>query len=197
MGTKEKREEIWITWKKTLLGVIPAILLGGLLGPWIEDRLFSPWVVAIVLILGGLLLIAIEKKPRNPRYHSLADVPWHIILGIGLMQCLAMIPGTSRSAATIMGALIMGVSRTVAVEFSFFLALPTMAAATTYSLIKNGSTLHGSDVMVLVTGFLIAFFVVLTVINFFLHYVKRHDFRFFGWYRIVLGLLVMMYFLTR
>ena len=192
-----KRKEILITWQKTIVGVIPAIILGGLLGSWIEDKLFNPWVVAVALIFGGLILIYVEKKQIKPRYNSLAEIPWQIIIGIGFIQCLAMVPGTSRAAATIIGALIFGASRIAAVEFSFFLAIPTMAAATAYSLLKHGLVMSGSEVVILAVGFMVAFLVALAVIKFFINYIKQHDFKLFGWYRLVLGILVIIYFLVK
>ncbi|MFA6294999.1 MAG: undecaprenyl-diphosphate phosphatase [Candidatus Paceibacterota bacterium] len=191
-----KRKEILATWQKTIVGVIPAIILGGLLGGWIEDKLFNSWVVAGALIFGGLILIYVEKKQIKPRYNSLAEIPWQIIVGIGLIQCLAMVPGTSRAAATIIGALILGASRIVAVEFSFFLAIPTMAAATGYSLLKHGLSMTGSEIVILAFGFITAFFVALAVIKFFINYIKQHNFKLFGWYRLALGILVIIYFLV-
>ena len=190
-----KRKEVSITWQKTIVGVIPAIILGGLFGGWIEDKLFNPLVVAGALILGGLILLYIEKIQIKPRYNSLAEIPWQVVIGIGLIQCLAMIPGTSRAAATIIGALVLGASRIVAVEFSFFLAIPTMAAASAYSLLKHGLTMSGSEMVILTVGFITAFVVALAVIKFFINYIKQHDFKLFGWYRLVIGVLVIIYFL--
>jgi undecaprenyl-diphosphatase len=123
-----KKKEIFGLWYKTIIGVIPAIIVGGLFGSLIEKKLFNPWVVALALIIGGLILLYIERKKIASRFDSISSVPTLTIFFIGLVQCLSMIPGTSRSAATIIGAMILGVSRVAAVEFSFFLAIPTMIA---------------------------------------------------------------------
>jgi undecaprenyl-diphosphatase len=192
-----KKKEVLITWKKTIIGVIPAIILGGLFGGLIEDKFFDPGVVASALILGGLILIYVEKKQVKSRFNSLTEIPWQIVIGIGLIQCLAMIPGTSRAAATIIGALIFGASRIVAVEFSFFLAIPTMIAASAYSIFKYGLVMSGPELIILIVGFITAFFVALAVIKFFINYIKQHNFKLFGWYRLVLGVLVLIYFLMK
>ncbi len=191
------KQKIISIWKKTILGVIPAIILGGLLGSWLEAHLFNPWVVGAVLIIGGVIIILVEKKHIAPKYNSIAEIPLTTIIGIGLIQCLAMIPGTSRSGATIIGALLLGVSRAVAVEFSFFLAIPTMVAATGYSLIKHSSTISSSELITLAVGFVVAFLVALLVIKFFLNLIKRHNLLAFGYYRLVLGALIFIYFLIK
>ncbi|MEI6397081.1 MAG: undecaprenyl-diphosphate phosphatase [Candidatus Taylorbacteria bacterium] len=189
------RTEIFNVWKKTIVGVIPAIIIGGLLGSFIEKKLFNPWVVACALIVGGVVLIFIEKKQTNHRFESVANIPWLTALFIGLIQCLSMIPGTSRAAATIIGAILLGASRSVAVEFSFFLAIPTMIAASAYSLLKHGAVINGSEYVLLAVGFVAAFFVALTVIKFFINYIKTKNFQPFGYYRIILGVLIVVYFI--
>jgi len=193
---EEAKKQIFLVWKKAIVGVIPAIILGALLANWIEKKLFNPWVVAGALIVGGLILLFIEKKKITPRFNSIAEMPWLTVALIGLIQCLAMIPGTSRSAATIIGALLLGVSRTTAVEFSFFLAIPTMIAASGYSLLKHGLAMSGSEAFLLVIGFIAAFAVAYAVIKFFIGYIKAHDFKIFAYYRIILGTIIVLYFLS-
>jgi len=182
-------------WGKTIIGVIPAIILGALLGKIIEDKLFNPWVVAIMLLLGGVIIIYLEKKHLSVRFNSVHEIPLQAVFLIGLIQCLSMIPGTSRAAATIIGAIILGASRTAAVEFSFFLAIPTMVAAASYSLLKHGAAMTSTELVILMTGFVIAFIVALAVIKFFLNYIKQRDLKPFGYYRIVLGALILIFFL--
>jgi undecaprenyl-diphosphatase len=190
-----KKKEIYYIWYKTIIGVIPAIIIGGILGNFIEKRLFNPWVVAGALIIGGLILIYIERKKIQSRFDSVSSIPMLTIFFIGLIQCFSMIPGTSRSAATIIGAIILGASRTAAVEFSFFLAIPTMIAASGYSLLKHGLVMSGGEVILLIIGFITAFFVALVVIKYFIKYIQSHNFIPFAYYRVVLGVLVLIYFL--
>lgn len=184
-------------WYKTLVGVLPALALGALLGDFIEEKLFNPWVVAAALIVGGVILIAIEKKSRLPRINTIAQLSFKTAFFIGLIQTLAMIPGTSRAAATIIGAMLLGVSRLLAVEFSFFLAIPTMVAASGYSLLKAGFALTASELILLAIGFIVSFTVALTVIKFFLNFVRKNNFVPFGYYRIILGILVLAIFLLK
>lgn len=192
------KSEIFSVWKKTLVGVVPALIIGGLLGNFIESKLFNPWVVVGALMIGGAILIFIEKKQiGGGRFQSVAQIPWLTAFFIGLIQCLSMIPGTSRAAATIIGALLLGASRPAAVEFSFFLAIPTMIAASAYSLLKHGASMSGFEIILLAIGFLSAMFVALGVIKFFMGYIKNHDLKPFGYYRIVLGVLILVYFLWK
>ncbi len=198
-----QKTEIFSIWKKTIIGVVPAIVIGGLLGSFIEERLFSPWVVAGALVIGGIIMIWVEKRRSGAsdssstifKFTSVAEIPWLTALFIGIIQCLSMIPGTSRAAATIIGAMLLGTSRIVAVEFSFFLAIPTMVAASAYSLLKHGMVMSGFEVLLLIIGFVVAFLVALIVIRLFMKYITSHDFKPFGYYRIILGVLVALYFL--
>lgn len=185
----------WDLWKKTIVGVIPAILIGGTLGKYVEEKLFNPYTVAIALFVGGIILIVIENRKKNAVINSVTSLSYGTAVMIGLIQCLAMIPGTSRSAATIIGAMLLGLSRTAAAEFSFFLAVPTMAAASAYSLLKTGFTMTSTEFFVLLIGFIVAFIVALGVISVFMNYISRRDFKPFGYYRIVLGAIVLIYFL--
>ena len=191
----EKKSAALNIWYKTIVGVIPAILIGGIFGGYIQKHLFSPWVVAATLVVGGLVMIYVERKHLRPRFDTVASIPMMTVFFIGLIQCLSMIPGTSRSAATIIGAIILGASRIAAVEFSLYLAIPTMIAATGYSLLKGGFAMSGTEVVLLVIGFITAFFVALSVIRFFIKYIQTNDFIPFAYYRIVLGILVLLYFM--
>ena len=150
-------------WSRIIVAVIPALVIGALLGDYIREMFFNFQVVAMALILGGLIIILIEKRQIIPKYNSIEELPWSIVFLIGLIQCLAMIPGTSRSAATIIGALILGSSRVLAVEFSFFLAIPTMIAASGYGLLKHGLIIDNNQILILSVGFLTSFVVALII----------------------------------
>ena len=194
-GDGKKRKETLNIWSRTIVGVLPAIVLGALLGGVIEEKLFNPWAVATALIVGGVILIFIDRKSGEGRIVSVADLSFRTAFFIGLIQCLAMIPGTSRSAATIIGAMLLGLSRWAAVEFSFFLAIPTMIAASGYSLLKHGSAMSLSELLILAVGFAVSFVTALGVIRFFLRYIQKHDFKVFGYYRMILGILIIVIFL--
>jgi undecaprenyl-diphosphatase len=181
------------TWKKIMVAVIPALVLGALFGGKIRESLFNPTVVAIALIVGGILLIISERIKKREVISSVSDMSYGKALSIGLIQCLALVPGTSRSAATIIGALFLGVSRSAAVEFSFFLAIPTMFAASAYSLVKGGPSIGLHDALVLATGFITAFMVAWIVIRLFLAYIKDRDLTPFGYYRILIGIIVLFF----
>lgn len=182
-------------WLKVIVGVLPAMVLGLLFDDLIDAYLFNPMTVAAMLLIWGLIIIFVEKRNKNIKYESLADVPYATILAIGFFQCLAMIPGTSRSAATIMGAMILGLSRPAAAEFSFFLAIPTMLGATLLKLVKNLGGFTGYQWLLILIGMVLSFIVAFVVIKKFLSYVKKHDFIPFGIYRIILAVIVFVYFL--
>lgn len=185
----------WDIWKKAIVGVLPAIVLGLLLGNFIEDKLFNPWVVAGALLIGGVIILYIEKKKPGGVIGSVADLSYKTAFMIGLIQCLAMIPGTSRSASTIIGALLLGATHLVAVEFSFFLAIPTMVAASGYSLLKHGLNINFEQAMVLLVGFAVAFITALLAVKFLLNYIQKKDFKLFGYYRLVLGAVVLLWWI--
>jgi len=191
-----KNKEILNVWYKTIIGVLPAIIFGALFAGKIEEKLFNPWVVAIALLLGGLIILIIERKNLKPEITSINSLSFKTAFLIGLVQCLSMIPGTSRSAATIIGAMIFGASRIVATEFSFFLAIPTMLAASVYSLFKYKALLNTHQISVLAVGFAISFIVALAVIKFFIKYVQNNNFKIFGYYRVILAILIIAYFLA-
>ena len=182
-------------WLKVIVGVLPAMVLGLLFDDLIDQYLFNPMTVAAMLLVWGLIIIFVEKRNKNIKYESLADVPYTTILMIGFFQCLAMVPGTSRSAATIIGAMVLGLSRPAAAEFSFFLAIPTMLGATLLKLVKNLGGFSGNQWFLILIGMVLSFIVAFVVIKKFLAYVKKHDFIPFGIYRIILAVVVFAYFL--
>lgn len=182
-------------WLKVIVGVLPAMVLGLLFDDLIDQYLFNPMTVAAMLFLWGLIIIFVEKLNKNIKYESLADVPYTTILMIGFFQCLAMVPGTSRSAATIIGAMVLGLSRPAAAEFSFFLAIPTMLGATLLKLVKNLGGFSGYEWVLILIGMVLSFIVAFVVIKKFLAYVKKHDFIPFGIYRIILAAVVFLYFI--
>jgi undecaprenyl-diphosphatase len=192
-GNAEKRDEVLTLWKKTIVGVVPAILIGGILGKKISEHLFNPAVVAGALIVGGIILIILEKLRKTERITDMAALSYRMALAIGLIQCLAMVPGTSRAAATIIGAMLLGASRKTAAEFSFFLAIPTMFAASAYSLMKHFTSLAPVEWQALAVGFAVSFAVALIAISMFMSYIRKNDFQAFGYYRIVLGILVIIF----
>ncbi len=184
----------WRLWLKVLPAVLPALLIGGLLGGTIQDYLYNPVTVAIALITGGIVLLIVENPrfaPSGDRLNSIDDLSFPRAVGIGAVQCLAMIPGTSRSASTIIGGMCFGCSRTLAAEFSFFLAIPTMVAASGYSLMKDGISLDSTQWLALAAGFVTAFLVAWGVVAGFMAFIRKHDFRIFAWYRIALGAVVL------
>jgi len=184
-------------WSKMMVALLPVIILGGLFAKTIEERLFNVWTVAITLILGGLIILVVEKSKINYTIKSMKDLSLKTAFFIGLIQCLSFLPGTSRSGATIIGAMILGVSRPIATEFSFFLAIPTMLLASIYSLIKYSGSLSFSEIIILLTGFFVAFGGALGVVKFLINFVQKNNFKVFGYYRIILGLVIIIYFLIK
>jgi len=186
--------EMFQVWLKAAVGVIPALVVGGLLGSKIQHALFNVMTVASALVIGGVLLIFIEKLAPKAQVTDMAGLSYKRAFLIGCVQCLSMIPGTSRSAATIIGGLFFGASREVAVEYSFFLAIPTMCAASAYSLMKDGGHLTHGQWVATGIGFAVSFLVAWGVIAFFMNYIRKHDFKFFGYYRIALGAILLVVF---
>ncbi len=170
-----------------LIALLPAAAIGAVLHGFIKEVLFNPWIVCTTLILGGFVLLALEGVRFETRYRDATRFPLLMYAKIGLIQCLAMVPGVSRSGATIVGAMLLGADKRAAAEFSFFLAMPTMAGAFTYDLLKNYRILSFDDVTLIVAGFVAAFVSALIVVNTFLAYVSRHGFTPFAWWRIVVG----------
>jgi undecaprenyl-diphosphatase len=178
-------------WSKILVAFIPAMVLGYLFGDYIEQYLFKPIIVAAALIMGGVILLAVERLKQRQTFATVGEITYEIAFLIGCFQCVAMIPGTSRSAATIIGAMILGASRPAAAEFSFFLAIPTMCAASAYTLLKGGIDFTAHQWGLIALGSLVSFFVAYGVIAFLMNFIRKHSFTVFGYYRIVLGLLVL------
>ena len=184
-------------WGKTIVACIPAGVVGVLLDDWLDEHLYNWLVVAIMLILVGVAFLVVEKvmKDRKPQITELKDLGMKQALIIGMFQLIAAVfPGTSRSGATIIGGLMIGVSRTVAAEFTFILAIPVMAGPSLLKMLKFGFHFTGMETAVLGTGMVVAFVVSVIVIRFLMGYIRKHDFKPFGWYRIVLGALVIVYF---
>jgi undecaprenyl-diphosphatase len=173
-----------------IVAFIPAAILGVLFHDLIKTVLFSASVVATTLILGGIAILIIERLKPSPRIFATEQIGVRTALSIGLMQCLALVPGVSRSGATIMGALVLGVERKAAAEFSFFLAIPTLLGATVYDLWKNRAGLDGDGALLIVTGFLAAFIVAMATVKWLIGFVSRHGFAPFAWYRIAFGALL-------
>ena len=173
-----------------LLAFLPAALFGAVAHGFIKTVLFeSPALICVMLILGGLVLLLVDRLPLRPVHHDAMQYPPGLALRIGLFQCLALVPGVSRSGATIVGALLMGCDKRSAAEFSFFLAMPTMAGAFTYDLYKNRDILSADDAALIVVGFLAAFVAALIVVRALLDFVSRHGFSPFAWWRILVGSL--------
>lgn len=191
-------KEIMTMWFKIVASCAPAIVFVVVgLDDWCEEHFYNYLVVAVVLIVYGIAFILIENhnKGKHAKTHTLAEITYQQALLIGVFQLLAAVfPGTSRSGATILGALLIGVSRKVAAEFTFFLAIPVMFGASLMKLVKFGLAFSGLEAALLLIGMLTAFFVSIFIIKFLLGYIKKHDFKVFGWYRIVLGIIVILCF---
>ena len=200
---KSKNEESKITWDKNILNLwvkilvacIPAAIIGLLFDDLLEKYLYNSWVVSAMLILVGIAFIIIENKKQGmkPRVKDIVELTYKDAIIIGLFQVIAAIfPGTSRSGATIIGALLIGVSRTVAAEYTFYLAIPVMFGASLLKILKFGLSFTGAELAVLLVGMIVAFLVSVFIIKFLMNYIKKHDFKVFGWYRIVLGIIVLI-----
>ncbi len=188
-------------WVKIVVACIPAAIVGLLFDDQLNALFYNPTTVAIMLIIFGILFIIIENynKGKNPKINSLAEITYTVAIMIGLFQLIAAVfPGTSRSGATIVGALLIGVSRTVAAEFTFFLAIPVMFGASALKLVKfgiqTGFVMTGNELAILLVGSIVAFIVSILAIKFLMSYIKNNDFKVFGWYRIILGIIVLLYF---
>src|SRR5690348_17151874 len=191
----------WRFVRNILIGFLPSAILGFLLINKIEALLGDPKVVAVAFIVGGIAIIAIERLVKNTPVVGVAEMPLKTVIGVGIAQCLAMIPGVSRSGATIMGALSLGVERRTAAEFSFFLAIPTMLGATTLELAKHHHEImagaHGVGFGTVAVGFVVSFVVALVVVRAFVHYISKHGFAPFAWYRIIVGIAALAWLFAR
>jgi len=195
-SAKEKKDTIWI-WLKVAIGVVPAAILGFLFDDWLDAHFYNYVTVSIMLVIYGILFIFIENrnKYKASKVNSFSNLSYKTAFGIGMFQVLSLIPGTSRSGATILGAILMGTSRPVAAEYSFFMAIPVMLGASALKLIKFGFDFTGLEGAILLVGMVVAFVVSILSIKFLMRYIRNNDFKVFGWYRIVLGVLVLAYFL--
>ena len=193
---RRQRRATWYLWLKILIACLPAAILGFLLDDWLDEHLFNGFVVALMLVVYGVLFIVIENlnRFRQPVITKMSQMNWQIALYIGFFQCLALIPGTSRSGATILGAMLMGCSRKVSAEFSFFLGIPVMLGASLLKLVKFGFHFAGAELFYLILGMLVAFFVSVYSIRFLLGWIRKNDFRPFGYYRIVFGVIVLIWY---
>lgn len=193
---KQKKDTMDI-WFKVIVGVLPAGILGVLFDDWFDQYFYNYQTVAVTLIVYGILFILIENKnkAKATKIKSFKDLSFKTALGIGFFQVLSLIPGTSRSGATILGAIILGTSRNIAAEYSFFLSIPVMFGASALKLIKFGLEFTSLELAVLLTGMIVAFLVSIIAIRFLIRYIKNNDFKAFGWYRIILGILVLVYFI--
>lgn len=193
------KKDTFSLWFKVVVACVPSAIMGFLFDDFLETHLQTPIVIAVMLIFYGVLFILIENwnKKRTATTTSLAEISYKTAFLIGMFQVLSLIPGTSRSGATIIGALLIGVSRVAAAEFTFFLAVPTMLGASAYKLLKFGFDFTGTELFTLALGMAVAFVVSLLIIKFLMSYIKKHDFKVFGWYRIALGIVVLLYFTMR
>ena len=195
---RKQKHETMVLWYKVICAVLPAAVIGILFDDAIHDRFFNPVVVAATLIIYGVLFIVIEnhnERSRRRGMDSLSGLTYRMAFIIGVFQVLSLIPGTSRSGATIVGGILIGCSRTVSAEFSFFLGIPVMFGASLLKILKFGLSFTGTELVVLAIGMIVSFLVSIVSIKFLMGYVKRHDFKAFGVYRIILGILVIGYFM--
>jgi undecaprenyl-diphosphatase len=200
-GLIRKQAMSWRFVRNVLIGFLPSAILGFILINRIEAMLGNATIVAVTLILGGVAILVIERMVKETPVVGVADMPLKTAIGVGVVQCLAMIPGVSRSGATIMGGLALGVERRTAAEFSFFLAIPTMVGATTLELVKHHDTLlsgaSGVGFGAVAVGFIVSFVVAIVVVRGFVHYISRHGFAPFAWYRIVAGAVALAWLTMR
>ena len=193
------KKDTFSMWFKIIFACLPAAVVGLLFDDQLNELFYNPLTVAIALIVFGVLFIFIENynKGKETKINSLSEITYNTALIIGIFQLIAAVfPGTSRSGATIVGALLIEVSRTVAAEFTFFLAIPVMFGASLLKLVKFGFAFTTAELLLLVIGMLVAFVVSMLTIKFLMSYIKKHDFKAFGWYRIILGIIVLIYFMV-
>ena len=196
---EEMKKKTWTLWFRVIIAVLPAAIIGLILDDWFQEKFYNYVSVAVALVFYGVLFIIIERRNKNKemKYNDVYDIDCVTALEIGMFQVLSIIPGTSRSGSTILGASTLSVSRSAAAEFSFFLAVPVMIGASGYKLLKYisnvGFVFSATELIVLIVGTLVAFTVSLVVIKFLMNFVRKHSFESFGWYRIALGIIVLGY----
>ena len=191
-----EKKQTWTLWLRVVIAAIPAAILGLLFDDWFDEHFYNYVVVAIALVAYGVAFIVVERvnRKRSFRVTSVYDIDAKTALSIGAFQCLSLIPGTSRSGSTILGSTVIGVSREAAAEFSFFLAIPVMLGASALKLLKFGFDFTGAEIGILIAGVVTAFLVSVAVIRFLMEFVRSHTFEAFGWYRIILGIVVLLRF---
>lgn len=199
--TSEEKKDTWRLWLNVLIACVPAAIIGLLLDDWLNEHFYNFTTVAIMLIVYGVLFIIIEifNKKRTFKITDCKQITWKLALIIGLVQLLALIPGTSRSGVTILGAMLIGLNRETSAEFSFFLSIPVMFGASLLKIVKffiEGNAITGAQLAFLGVGCIVAFLVSIVVIKFLLKYIKGHDFKVFGIYRIILGIILIIYMLA-
>lgn len=194
--TRQQKLDTMSIWYKVLIGCVPAGILGVLFDDWFDEHFYNYQTVVVTLIVYGILFIVIENwnKGRTAKIRNFQELSYQTAFLIGVIQILSIIPGTSRSGSTILGAILLGTSRYVAAEYSFFLSIPIMFGASFLKIVKFGFDFSGLELAILLTGMVVAFFVSVFAIRFLISYIKKNDFKAFGWYRIVLGLIVLGYF---
>ena len=198
-----EKKQTWILWFKVIAAIIPSGVVGVLFDDWMDEHLHNGIVVAIALIVYGIAFILVERRNTGKHLKTIADVhdiSWKKAIGIGIFQCLSLVPGTSRSGSTILGAIMLGVGRGAGAEFSFFMAIPTMVGASGIKLLKflmSGVGITSQEIAVLVVGCVVSFIVSLLVIKGLMEYVRKHSFSAFGVYRIILGAIVLAYFVMK
>ena len=201
--TAGEKKQTWTLWFKVIVAIIPSGVVGVLFDDWMDEHLHNGIVVAIALIVYGIAFILVERRNNGKHLRLTADVhdiSWKKAIGIGIFQCLSLVPGTSRSGSTILGAIMLGVGRGAGAEFSFFMAIPTMLGASAIKLLKfmlTGVGISGTEIAVLIVGSVVSFIVSLLVIKGLMEYVRKHSFSAFGVYRIILGAIVLAYFLLK
>jgi undecaprenyl-diphosphatase len=183
--------------RNILLAFLPTVVIGALAYGFIKAYLFDPWVVVTTLVLGGIAILVIERHLPVPRHHTVEKMPARAAFGVGLCQVVSMIPGVSRAGATIMGGLMLGLDRRTATEFSFFLAVPTMLAASVLDLYKNWARIDATGLLEIAIGFAAGFVSALIVVRWLIGFVSRHGFGPFAWYRIAVGLVMAIFLLLR
>ena len=185
-----------IMWFKILVSCLPAIIIGLPFNDFIEEKFNNWFVVSVMLIVYGVMFLIVEdyNEKRQAKYNSISEITWKNALFIGIFQVLSLIPGTSRSGATIIGGILVGASRTVAAEYTFFLAIPVMFGASLLKIVKFGMNFTSWEVVILLVGMVVSFVVSILAIKFLMGYIKKHNFKVFGWYRIVLGIIVILFF---
>ncbi len=196
--TTEQNRETWSLWFKVIVAIIPSVIIGLPLDDWLEENFHSFLPVAIMLIVYGIAFIVVEKRNKSkiPKITDLTQITYQFALFIGMFQVLALIPGTSRSGATILGGILIGASRFVSAEFSFFLGIPTMFGASLLKIVKfvaGGNSFDMNGIIILLVGTVVSFIVSIIAIKFLMNYIKKNDFTAFGWYRIILGIILIGY----